>query len=85
MPARLHIRIGVGKQKPSSSQHHHVEGFRPTVEVKHELGDRVLSALQRANQLDSANAGRNISSKMLPGNDAEYKELPQLADSSDSV
>jgi hypothetical protein len=64
---------------------HHVPGFRPTVEVKHELGERVLSALQRANELDSTNAGRNISSKMLPGNDAEYKELPQLADSSDSV
>jgi hypothetical protein len=64
---------------------HHVEGFRPSVEIKHELGDRVLSALQRANELDSANAGRNISSKMLPGIDAEYKELPQLPDSSDSA
>jgi hypothetical protein len=64
---------------------HHVPGFRPSVEIKHELGERVLSALQRANELDSTNAGRNIRSNMLPGIDAEYKELPQLADSSDSV
>jgi hypothetical protein len=53
---------------------HHVEGFRPTVEVKHELGERVLSALRQANQRDASLAI-----------DAEYKELPQLADSSDSA
>jgi hypothetical protein len=53
---------------------HHVEGFRPTVEVKHELGERVLSALRQAQQRDS-----NLAI------DAEYKELPQLPDSSDSV
>jgi hypothetical protein len=53
---------------------HHVEGFRPTVEVKHELGERVLSALKRAQSADS-----NLAI------DAEYKELPQLPDSSDSV
>jgi hypothetical protein len=53
---------------------HHVEGFRPTVEIKHELGERVLSALRQANQRDASLAI-----------DAEYKELPALADSSDSV
>jgi hypothetical protein len=53
---------------------HHVPGFRPTVEVKHELGERVLSALRQAQQRDS-----NLAI------DAEYKELPQLADPSDSA
>jgi hypothetical protein len=49
--------------------------WRPqSVQVEHTLGQKVMAALQAANQRDS-----NLAI------DAEYKELPQLPDSSDSA
>jgi hypothetical protein len=49
--------------------------WRPqSVQVEHTLGQKVMAALQAANQRDS-----NLAI------DAEYKELPQLPDPSDSA